>query len=95
MAAFANSKRDSVKPAYECRVMLCPEEVGGFSIHALDLPGVVSQGETEKEAIDNIVDAFTGVIAAYKDAGSPVPWGPVTVEDVPSGARELRVLVNA
>ena len=27
--------------AYECPVLLCPEEEGGFSVHALTLPGAL------------------------------------------------------
>ena len=35
---------------------------GGFVAECLELPGCVSQGETEKEALDNIVDAITEVV---------------------------------
>ncbi|HEX4000953.1 MAG TPA: type II toxin-antitoxin system HicB family antitoxin [Pirellulales bacterium] len=82
------------KTVLECRVLLCPEEIG-YSIHALDLPGVVSQGKTIKEAIENIIDAFEGSIASYKDSGMSIPWGPVVVEFAPKDSRELRILVNA
>jgi predicted RNase H-like HicB family nuclease len=82
------------KTVLECRVLLCPED-SGYSIHALDLPGVVSQGKTVKESLENIIDAFEGSIASYKDSGMPIPWGPVVVECAPKDSRELRVLVNA
>jgi predicted RNase H-like HicB family nuclease len=81
---------------YECRVLLCPEaQCGGYSIHALDLHGVVSQGETVNEAIDRIIDAYIGAIASYTDSANPIPWGPVTVEEAPKESRELRIRVNA
>ncbi len=80
----------------ECRVLLCPEtEAGGFSIHALDLPGVVSQGETEEEAVANIQESFAAAIAAYHESAMPIPWSNVVVDDIPDGSRELRILVNA
>jgi predicted RNase H-like HicB family nuclease len=82
------------KTVLECRVLICPED-GAYSIHALDLPGVVSQGRTTKEALENIIDAFEGCIASYNDSGLPVPWERVVVEDAPKGSRELRILVNA
>lgn len=47
------------KTSYELRVLLCPEEQG-FSIFALNLPGIISQGETESEAVANIAEAFHG-----------------------------------
>jgi predicted RNase H-like HicB family nuclease len=37
---------------------------GGFVAECLELPGCVSQGETEREALENIVDAISGVIEA-------------------------------
>ena len=81
--------------AYECRVVLCAEEDGGFSVQALDLPGVASQGETEKEAIENVRDAFRGVLSAYSDLGQPIPWSDAPVlDDLPSGSKERWVFVN-
>lgn len=63
-----------LRTTYKCKVLLCPEESGGYSIHALTLPGVVSQGETEVEAIANIKEAFEGVLASYVESGDPIPW---------------------
>ena len=58
---------------YECRVALLEEPEGGFSVYAVSLPGVCSQGETEEEAIANIRDALTGAIHEYLAAGE-IPW---------------------
>ena len=57
-----------------CPVFLLPEDEGGFSIIAADLPGVASQGETEAEALDNIREAFASAIRCYKEDGKSVPW---------------------
>lgn len=35
---------------------------GGFVARCKELPGCYSQGETEEEALDNIVDAIAGVL---------------------------------
>ena len=76
------------------RVLLCPEDEGGFSIHSLDLAGVVSQGESEAEAISNITDAIAGAVAVYRESGSTIPYAAVAVDDIPSGSKELQILVN-
>jgi len=78
---------------YECRVLLCPEAVGGFSAHAMRLPGVVSQGETEAEALENIADAFQATIQSYLESSGSIPWQTVTV-DRPAGCVERWILVN-
>jgi predicted RNase H-like HicB family nuclease len=50
------------------------EEVGGYSVIAPSLPGVVSQGETEPESLANITEALAAAISAYKAASRPIPW---------------------
>jgi predicted RNase H-like HicB family nuclease len=78
--------------ALQCRALLCPEETG-FSAHCLNLPGVVSQGESEKEAIENIADAFRETILYYRSTDEAVPWAEVPVE-YPAGSRERWILVR-
>lgn len=64
---------------YECRVLLCPEPDGGFSAHALRLPGVVSQGENEAEALKNISEAFHGAVSVYLKGSRDIPWEDVEI----------------
>ncbi len=78
---------------YECRVLLCPEEGGGYSAHALRLPGVVSQGETQDEALCNISDAFKETVQCYLESGGSIPWQEITI-DRPVGCMERWILVN-
>jgi predicted RNase H-like HicB family nuclease len=78
---------------HECRVLLCPEEEGGYSAHALRLPGVVSQGESEREALENIADAFRAAVSLYREQGGGIPWTNVEV-DRPKGSIERWILVN-
>lgn len=68
------------KEAYEFQALLCKEEEGGYSAHALCLPGVVSQGETEEEAKQNIAEAVAAALSTYLDDGGAVPWAPVEIE---------------
>jgi len=78
---------------YECRVLLCPEPEGGYSVHAIRLPGVVSQGETEEEALANIADAFQEVIRTYVEDGGTIPWSDADTER-PKGSLERWILVH-
>lgn len=61
-AEKATSKRSATKKKMTkvlgFDVVLTEEEEGGFSIECPKLPGCISQGETEKEAIENIKDAI-------------------------------------
>ena len=79
--------------AYECRALLCPEEDGGYSAHALRLPGVVSQGESVKEALVNIVDAFRAAVSVYREHGGAIPWTDLRM-DRPEGSIEKWILVH-
>lgn len=78
---------------FECRAVICPEEEGGFSAFALKLPGVISQGETRDEAIENIREAFRGAVIAYREQGMEIPWEDVQV-DCPKDSVERWILVN-
>ena len=78
---------------FECRVLLCPEEEGGYTAHALRLPGVVSQGDTIDAALANIKEAFRGAVGVYRETQQQIPWEPITV-DRPAGSLERWVLVD-
>lgn len=45
-----------------------------YSVTALNLPGVVSCGDTQDEAIANIKEAALGIIEEYEESGEPIPW---------------------
>jgi predicted RNase H-like HicB family nuclease len=60
--------------AFRCLVYLLPEEDGGFSVVAATLPGVASQGDTEKEALENITEALAAAISTYRADGVKIPW---------------------
>jgi predicted RNase H-like HicB family nuclease len=72
-------------------VYLTPEEKGDFSVVAAHLPGVASQGETEQEALANIVEAFKRTIAHYKEQGVDIPWTKTPIE--PNRGAVTRVVI--
>lgn len=39
-------------------VILEPSNEGGFTVYVPSLPGCISEGDTEEEALDNIKDAI-------------------------------------
>ncbi len=40
------------------KVVLEPQEEGGYTVYVPSLPGCISQGETHDEALDNIKEAI-------------------------------------
>ena len=40
------------------KVILEPQEEGGYTVHAPSLPGCVSEGDTREEALRNIKEAI-------------------------------------
>ena len=52
---------------------LSEEEGGGYLISLPDLPGCMSDGSTEAEALANARDAFATWISARLDLGKPIP----------------------
>lgn len=45
------------------------EEVGGFSVHCVELPQAISQGETREEALRNIQEEIELVLDYSGDTG--------------------------
>jgi len=78
---------------FECRVLLCPEMEGGYSAHALRLPGVASQGDTIDQALENIKEAFRGAVSVYQEDDQQIPWEEITI-DRPAGSLERWILVD-
>jgi len=46
----------------EFNVILRKEPDGGYSVHYVELPGAISQGETEEEALANIREVILLVL---------------------------------
>ncbi len=60
--------------AYPFTVRPLPEaDGGGFLVEFPDLPGVMSDGETPEEAIQNGRDALRAALLTLKEFGDPIP----------------------
>ncbi len=55
------------------RIVLVPEEVGGYSVLVPALPGCVTQGETKEEALAMAREAIELHLESLRDHGDPVP----------------------
>ena len=57
----------------EYRVILISAEEGGYTVVVPALPGCVSEGDTEEEALENIRDAIVGWLAVARKHGPTLP----------------------
>ncbi len=55
------------------RVILEPNESGGYTVTVPLLPGCISEGDTKKEALANIKEAIELYIESLKEDGEPIP----------------------
>lgn len=54
-------------------ILLDPQPEGGYTVSVPDLPGCISQGETEEECARNISEAIEGWIETAEANGWPIP----------------------
>jgi len=55
------------------RVILEPNELGGYTVMVPLLPGCISEGDTKAEALANIKEAIELYIESLQSDGEPVP----------------------
>ena len=55
------------------RVLIEPDEDGVFVAQVPALPGCISQGNTRKEALENIKEAIAGYLESLQEHDEPVP----------------------
>ena len=55
------------------RVLIEPNEEGGYTVTVPDLPGCVTQGDTIEEALQNAKEAIEGHLEALIDLGKAIP----------------------
>ncbi len=64
---------------WKLETSVVPDELdGGFIAECATVPGAVSQGETEEEALEGLIDAVQGIVAAkmhenFREAHESVP----------------------
>ena len=54
------------------KIVLQPSDEGGFTVYVPSLPGCVSEGETEQEALKNIREAITACLEVRAERGMPL-----------------------
>ena len=55
------------------QVIIKPGEDGFWLAECPSLPGCISQGQSKKEAIQNIREAIEGYIEVLQEDGDPIP----------------------
>jgi predicted RNase H-like HicB family nuclease len=55
------------------RVLLEPNEAGGYTVTVPVLPGCISEGDTKEEALANIKEAIELYIESLEADGEPIP----------------------
>jgi antitoxin HicB len=58
---------------YSFSVILEPQEEGGFTVLVPALPEVVTEGNSEEEALANAEEAIRAILAYRRDNGIPIP----------------------
>jgi len=58
---------------YSFSVILEPQEEGGFTVLVPALPEVVTEGDSEAEALANAEEAIRAILAYRRDHGLPIP----------------------
>ncbi|MBM2827083.1 MAG: hypothetical protein HW403_1147 [Dehalococcoidia bacterium] len=54
-------------------VVLLPEEDGGYSVICPALPGCISEGDSLKEALENVKEAAEFWLEEWLEDGYPIP----------------------
>jgi antitoxin HicB len=54
-------------------IILEPQAGGGYTVLVPALPEVVTEGDTEKEALANAEEAIRAVLSYRQDKGLPIP----------------------
>ena len=58
---------------YTFSIILEPQEGGGFTVLVPALPEVVTEGDTEEQALANAQEAIRAILAFRRDHGLSIP----------------------
>ena len=76
-------------PPHEFVAVVCEEAEGGYSVFALNYPGVISQGDTMSEVESNIAEAFAAMLEARRKHGEDMQFSHSPWLDVPASSQRL------
>jgi antitoxin HicB len=62
-----------VADQFSFSVVLEPQEGGGFTVLVPALPEVVTEGDTEEEALANAEEAIRAILSYRRDQGLAIP----------------------
>ena len=58
---------------YKITVTLTEQPEGGYTVTCEELPGLVTEGDSVEEALENVEDAFAATLELYEDLGHSLP----------------------
>jgi len=58
---------------YKLPLVLDPQPEGGFTVTCPVLPELITEGDTPQEALENVGDALSALLDAYKQLNRPIP----------------------
>ncbi|RLI54780.1 MAG: type II toxin-antitoxin system HicB family antitoxin [Candidatus Thorarchaeota archaeon] len=58
---------------YKLPLVLDPQPEGGYTVTCPLLPELITEGDTVREALDNVDDALAAILEAYEDLGRSLP----------------------
>jgi antitoxin HicB len=58
---------------YSFSIILEPQEGGGFTVLVPALPEVITEGDSEPEALANAEEAIRAILEYRRDNGIPIP----------------------
>ncbi|MFG0268020.1 MAG: type II toxin-antitoxin system HicB family antitoxin [Rhodopirellula sp. JB055] len=79
---------------YTFEAVLTPDEDGGFVICAKHYPGIVSDGDSADEAIQNIQEAFLALAESRKAHNESMMYSEEPVVEIESDSKVIRILID-
>jgi antitoxin HicB len=70
-----------VSHVYRVPLVLAPQDEGGYTVTSPVLPGLVTEGDSLEQALENVQDALRATLELYEETGRPVPTGLVQDPD--------------
>jgi antitoxin HicB len=58
---------------YKLPLVLDPQPEGGYTVTCPILPELITEGDTVREALNNVSDALAAIIESYADLGRTIP----------------------
>jgi antitoxin HicB len=70
---YMQRRSNVVANQFSFSVVLEPQEGGGYTVLVPALPEVVTEGDTEQEALANAEEAIRAIVAYRRDHGLSIP----------------------